>query len=201
MNLRFLLGRYKYNSDASGIPPTPRDAIRPAGILPSRAPLPGQIADAQGCWDSWLARRGRGAAGEPPPPQARNRRVRSPSALNPPAAVRGWNRLPILLIKERHGRGKHTKCSPFAQSLPVLDTGDALKQAVLRRLLIEELTEPLRWSVSSAALAHQRIYPLQQYFLDGLSACPVRPIPFFLYLQGSNRNHGRLFQLLARENS
>lgn len=62
MNLRFLLGRYKYNSDASGIPPTTRDAIRPAGILPSRAPLPGQIADAQGVLGSWLARRGRGAA-------------------------------------------------------------------------------------------------------------------------------------------
>lgn len=126
MDLRFLLGRYKYNSDASGIPPTPRDAIRPAGILPSRAPLHGQIADAQGVLGSWLARRGRGAAGEPPPPQARNRRVRSLSALNPPAAVRCWNRLPILLIKERHGRGKHTKCPPFAQSLPVLDTGTRL---------------------------------------------------------------------------
>ena len=57
MDLRFLLGRYKYNSDASGIPPTPRDA----GILPSRVPLPGQIADAQGVLGSWLARRGRGA--------------------------------------------------------------------------------------------------------------------------------------------
>lgn len=62
MDLRFLLGRYKYNSDASGIPPTPRDAIRPAGILPSRAPLPGQIADAQGVlgFMAGAARPGRG---------------------------------------------------------------------------------------------------------------------------------------------
>ena len=51
MDLRFLLGRYKYNSDASGIPPTPRDAVRPAGILPSRAPLPDRLQMLRGCWD------------------------------------------------------------------------------------------------------------------------------------------------------
>ncbi len=194
MDLRFLLGRYKYNSDASGIPPTPRDAIRPAGILPSRAPLPGQIADAQGVLGSWLAWRGREAAGEPPPPQARNRRVRSPSALNPPAAIRGWNRLPLLLSKSDTARESirnvrlSLKASPWLNTGTRLSTGQ-LKQAVLRRLLMEELTEPLRWIVSSAALAHQRIYPLQQYFLDGLSACPVRPIPFFLSLKGKGSNY------------
>lgn len=190
MNLRFLLGRYKYNSDASGIPPTPRDA----GILPSRAPLPDRLQMLKGCWDSWLARRGRGAAGEPPPPQTRNRRVRSPSALNPPAAVRGWNRLPLLLSKSDAARESIRNVRLSLKASPLLNTGTRLftgqlKQAVLRRLLMEELTEPLRWIVSSAALAHQRIYPLQQYFLDGLSACPVRPIPFFLSLKGKGSNY------------